>query len=63
VVSIPHVPRLKEGKVRKGYFGHHNVKMRDVLPDCVKAVLTMGYHTGMRRGEILSLVWDNMNIF
>ncbi|MBA4391752.1 MAG: hypothetical protein C0399_12570 [Syntrophus sp. (in: bacteria)] len=37
--------------------------MKAALPDCYKPVTTIAFYTGMRRGEILSLKWDNVNIF
>lgn len=35
--------------------------MRDQLPTHQKLLLVIGYHLGMRRGEILSLRWDQVD--
>jgi integrase len=35
--------------------------MRDELPDHQRLILVIGYHLGMRRGEILKLRWDQVD--
>lgn|GEM_PF-409283 len=64
MLHVPHVPHLAENNVRTGYFEYDEyAKLMDELPDYLKPVLTMAYFTGMRKEEILSLTWKQVNVF
>jgi integrase len=63
VLRMPHVPTPKENNARTGFFEHDEfLALRGALPDYLKAVVTIAYHTGFRREEILSLRWDQVDL-
>jgi integrase len=64
IINPPFVPKLKEAPPREGFFEYEEyIRLRDSLPDYLKAILTIAYFTGMRKREILSLTWDHTNVF
>jgi len=61
--NVPHVPMLKEAPPRRGFLEYRHFQMlRLELPEYLRTVATLGYYTGMRLGEILSLRWRNINL-
>jgi integrase len=63
VINPPFVPKLKEAPPREGFFEYEEyIRLRDMLPDYLKTVLTIAHFTGMRKREILCLTWDHTNV-
>ena len=63
VSRVPYIPMLKENNVRKGFIEHEAyLALREALPEYLKPVLTFGYFTGWRKGEILNLKWSQVNL-
>jgi integrase len=61
--EIPHFPMLKEAPPRTGILEHAEfIKLRAELPEHLRPILTMGYFTGMRLGEILALRWKDVDL-
>lgn len=63
VALTPYIPHLEENNVRSGYFEHSEfMALRAALPEYVRPIVTTAYYTGMRKMEILSLRWDQVNL-
>lgn len=63
VVRIPHIPMLKEKNVRTGYFEPAEFKaVHGNLPEYFQPVAVTAYDMGMRKEEILSLTWPQVNL-
>ncbi|MBW1768567.1 MAG: tyrosine-type recombinase/integrase, partial [Deltaproteobacteria bacterium] len=63
VDRVPHVPMLKERNVRQGFFEHGEyMALLKALPFYLRGLLTFGYSTGWRKGEITGLTWDRVDL-
>jgi integrase len=63
VTRVPRIPKLAEHNVRKGFFeAHEFTALYNALPAHLRPVLLFAYHTGTRRGEILSLRWTQVDL-
>ena len=60
--EMPHFPMLKESNVRKGTLKQESYPLLlAALPEYLRPVLAIGYHTGMRLGEIQGLKWEQVD--
>lgn len=60
---VPHIPMLVERNVRKGFFEHKQyLAVLEAAPAYIKPVIMLAYTTGMRKEEILSLTWDQVDL-
>lgn len=63
VINPPHIAMLKENNARQGFFEYSDyVKLLKRLPEYLKPVLITAYHTGVRRGELMSITWQNVSL-
>jgi integrase len=61
--DVPHIPMLKEPPARKGFLDQVDFqRLRLELPEHLRPVLTLGFYTGMRLGEIKRLRWSNVSL-
>jgi integrase len=60
--DIPHFEMLQEPPPRKGFFEPAQYEaLRAALPDYLRPVLVIAYHTAMRSGEVRSIRWDQVD--
>ena len=63
VARVPKIPALEENNTRKGFFEYeHYMALFKALPDHIRPILSFGYYTGCRRGEVLGLRWDQVDL-
>jgi len=63
VVKAPKITNMKEGPPRQGFFEHdqYTAMLRE-LPEHLGPVLTFAYYTGCRKGEVLALRWNQVDL-
>jgi integrase len=62
VNQIPHFPLVAENNIRRGFLTDEQYEnLRDELPDELKALFVTAYVTGMRKSEITSIQWPQVD--
>lgn len=62
VRDVPYFPMLKEAAPRQGFFERSQFDaLSAALPDYLRLPLAIGFFTGMRAGEVLSLRWEQVD--
>ena len=57
------IPRLPEDNVRCGFLEHDQyITLRNELPPHARLLLVIGYHTGIRSGELRRIRWSQVDL-
>jgi integrase len=63
VMRMPHIPMLEEHNIRTGFLEYDAyLRLRDELPEEIRPLFVVGYHTGARIGELKTLRWDQVDL-
>jgi len=61
LASVPFFPMLKEDNVRTGFVSIEQfVKLREVMPEHLRPLITFLYFTGCRIGAALAIMWSQV---
>lgn len=62
LATVPFLRALPEPEARKGFIEQEQYeRLKREMPDHIRGLLVLGYHTGMRKGELLALRWDQVD--
>ena len=63
VTSKPFIRRLSEGNAREGFLEdeQYHALLKE-LPEHLKAIFVVGYHTGVRLGTLRNLRWEQVDL-
>ena len=63
VARVPYIQMPTTDNVRKGFIEHKGYRqLLAALPEYLRPIVTMAYYTGMRRGEIMALRWESIDL-
>ena len=63
MAQVPHITMLVEDNVRKGFFERGDyLQLVEALPDYMKPICEFALWTGWRKGEVLGLTWDRVDL-
>ena len=60
--KVPHLKFSEKGRARQRFLDESEInRLLDACAYPLKQIVTIAVHTGMRRGELFSLKWSNIN--
>jgi integrase len=61
--AVPFIGTLPESAARTGFVEPRQyVALRDAMPERIRCLFIVAYHLGCRKGELLSLRWDQVDL-
>ena len=62
VARMPHIPKLPEDNVREGFLDLDGYRrLLAELPTHLRPLFVVGYHTGVRSGELKKIQWPQVD--